>query len=63
MDAAGVRGLCTLTVLGYDNAPHGHAEVDFGGLVLKPDAVLLVPGRGFEAAQTCLGAGGLYHYM
>ena len=29
MDTPGVQILRPLTVLGYDDAPHGHAEVDF----------------------------------
>lgn len=48
MYAPSIRFLHPLTVFRYDDAPHGHAEVDFVGVVLETDAVLLGPSRGLK---------------
>lgn len=63
MEAEGVSITSMESVFGYDDAPHGHAQIKFRDVEVPRDQMVGERGKGFELAQGRFSFGRIHHCM
>lgn len=61
--AEGITIKRMLPVFGYDNAPHGYAQIQFENVQVPMENLIGEPGQGFEIAQDRMGTGRIHQCM